>query len=84
MATIKYSSYNQIDKELEILNLEKQINYQKLLISIDKTKECLLPSKTITVLGDLYQKTFSGTYGLLLKLVIPYIFNWYINKKRGD
>ncbi|MBC7523216.1 MAG: hypothetical protein H7239_02085 [Flavobacterium sp.] len=84
MTTRKYSSYEQIEKELEILNLEKEIHYQKLLISIDKTKEYILPSQTISVLGDVYQKAFSGTYGTLLRLAIPYIFKWFINKKRGN
>ena len=84
METKKYSSYAEIEKDLEILKLEKEIYYQKMLLSIDKTKDSILPSKSISLIGNLYQKVFSGTYGTILKLVIPYVFNWYINRKRGD
>lgn len=84
METKKYSSYAEIEQDLEILKLEKEIYYQKMLLSFDKTKETILPSKSVSLLGNLYQKVFSGTYGTILKLLIPYVFNWYINKKRGD
>lgn len=84
METKKYSSYAEIEKDLEILKLEKEIYYQKMLLSIDKTKDSILPSKSVSLLGNLYQKVFSGTYGTILKLLIPYVFNWYINRKRGD
>ena len=84
METRKYSSYAQIEQDLEILKLEKEIYYQKMLLSIDKTKDSILPSRSISLLGNMYQKVFSGTYGTILKLIIPYVFNWYINRKRGD
>ena len=84
METKKYSSYAEIEQDLEILKLDKEIYYQKMLLSIDKTKDSILPSKSISLIGNLYQKVFSGTYGTILKLVIPYVFNWYINRKRGD
>jgi len=84
METKKYSSYAAIEQDLEILKLEKELYYQKMLLSIDKTKESILPSKSVSFIGNLYQKVFSGTYGTLLKIGIPYIINWYINRKRGD
>jgi hypothetical protein len=80
----KYSSYAEIERDLEILKVEKEIYYQKMLLSIDKTKESILPSKTATLIGNLYQKVFSGMYGTILKMIIPYVFNWYLNRKRGD
>jgi hypothetical protein len=84
MATKKYSSYAEIDTDLEILKLEREIHYQKTLLSIDKTKECIIPTRTISRISHLYNKVFSGTYGMLLKIAIPYVINWYINRKRGD
>jgi len=41
----KYSSYAELDRDLEILKLEKEINYQKLVLSIQKTKESITPQK---------------------------------------
>ena len=84
METKKYSSYKQIEEDLEILKLEREIYYQKTLLSIDKAKESILPSKSVSFLGNLYEKVFTGTYGKILKIAIPYVINWYINRKRGD
>jgi hypothetical protein len=84
MALKKYSSYKQIEEDLEILKLEREIYYRKAHSSIEKTKESILPSTSVSFLGNLYDKVFSGTYGTLFKIAIPYLINWYINKKRGD
>ena len=84
METKKYSSYAEINHDLEILKIEKEIHYQKILLSIDKTKENILPSKSVSFIGDIYQKLFSGSVGTILKIMIPYAVNWYINRKRGD
>ena len=84
METKKYSSYAQIENDLEILKLKKEIHYQKMLLSIDKTKEVFLPSKPISLVESFFKNGFSGTYGTILKLAIPYVINWFINRKRGD
>jgi hypothetical protein len=39
--TKKYSSYDQIDRELEILKIEKEISYQKNYSSIIKLRKAL-------------------------------------------
>lgn len=80
----KYSSYAEIERDLEILKVEKEIYYQKMLLSIDKTKESILPSKSATLISNIYQKVFSGMSGTILKMAIPYVINWYLNKKRGN
>ncbi len=80
----KYSSYAEIERDLEILKIEKEIQYQKILLSVEKTKESIMPSKSISFVADIYEKVFSGTYGTILKILIPYVINWFINRKRGD
>lgn len=84
MGTKKYSSYAEIERDLEILKLEKEIYYQKMLLSIDKTKESILPSEPMEGLYKIYKNVFSGTFGMILKMLIPYAINWFINRKRGD
>ena len=84
MEAKKYSSYAEIEHDLKILKVEKEIYYQKILLSIDKTKESILPSKSVSFFSDVYKKVFSGTLGTILKIAIPYAINWYINRKRGD
>ncbi len=80
----RYSSYAEIEHDLAILKIEREINYQKTILSIDKTKESIFPSKTVSFLANAYQNVFSGTYGTLLKIAIPYVINWFINRKRGN
>jgi len=84
MATKKYSSYAEIEHDLEILKLEKEIHYQKMKLSFDKTKESLIPSEPISQFYTIYKSIFSGIPGTIVKMVIPYLINWFINKKRGD
>ena len=84
METRKYSSYAEIEKDLAILKIEKEIHYQKIVLSIDKTKESILPSKSLSLVSQVYEKVFTGTTGTIVKLIIPYLINWYMNRKRGD
>lgn len=84
METKKYSSYAEINHDLQILKAEREIQYQKILLSIDKTKESILPSKTVSFIGDIYQKATSGMLGTVLKIAVPFAVNWYINRKRGN
>lgn len=84
METKKYSSYAQIENELEILKIEKEIHYQKIMLSIDKTKESLVPSKAMAFVGNVYENVFSGVTGSIIKTLIPIAIKWYKNRKRGD
>lgn len=80
----KYSSYAQIEHDLEILKVEKEIHYQRMLLSVEKTKESILPSKTVSFVETIYDNVFSGSIGTIIKMAIPYVINWFINRKRGD
>ena len=84
METRKYSSYAQIEQDLAILKIEKEIHYQKIVLSIDKTKESILPSKSLSLVSQVYEKVFTGTTGTIVKILIPYLISWYRNRKRGD
>ena len=84
METKKYSSYAQIEMDLEILTLEREINYQKILLSVDKTKESIIPFRKINKVLETVYNFSSGTLGTVLKTIIPIAINWYISRKRGD
>lgn len=80
----KYSSYAEIDSDLKILKVEREIHYQKIMLGIEKTKETFIPSKSVSFVGDVLQKATTGPIGTILKIAVPYAINWYINRKRGD
>lgn len=84
METKKYSSYAEIDSDLEILKLEKEINYQKLVLRVQKTKEAITPENIVSGFFDSYKNIISNSYLSILKLVAPYVISYFINRKRGD
>lgn len=84
METKKYSSYAEIEQELQILKMEREILYQKIVLSIDKTKESILPFRKVNKILESVSNFSSGTYGTILKTLIPIAINWYVNRKRGD
>jgi hypothetical protein len=80
----KYSSYAEIELELEILKLEKELNLQKIKLNVEKTKESLLPKNIIKrFLGD-YKSILSDYSGTILNIAIPLLINWFTKRKRGD
>jgi hypothetical protein len=84
MQTNKYSSYAEIELDLQILKIEREIQYQKIVLSIDKTKESILPFRKVNKILESVSNFSSGPYGTILKTLIPIVINWYINRKRGD
>lgn len=80
----KFSSYAEIELELEILKLERELNLQKIVLDIEKTKESLQPKNIIKgFIGD-YKSILSNSSGVILNIAIPLIINWLIKRKRGN
>ncbi|WP_426062495.1 DUF6327 family protein [Flavobacterium sp. DSP2-3-1] len=89
METKKYSSYAQIDRELEILKIEKEISYQKLIFGVKKTKDSFSPQNIVSDLIGTYSSVIpygaivSTAAPFILNKAIPFIKNWFIKRKRG-
>lgn len=80
----KYSSYAEIELELEILKVEKELNLQKIKLNVEKTKESFLPKNIIkSFLGD-YKTILSDYSGTILNIAIPLLINWFTKRKRGN
>ncbi|WP_293891850.1 DUF6327 family protein [Flavobacterium sp.] len=84
METKKYSSYAEIDHDIKALKAERDFHYQKIVQSIDKTKQSIIPSKSVSLVGEIYKKATGGIIGTVLKIAVPYAVNWFINRKRGN
>ena len=92
MGTKKYSSYSEIENDLEILKLEKEIQYQKIVCSVQKTKESFTPKNIVSDLIGSYGAISSNPYGaiintaapFIIKKVIPFVKNWISKRKRGN
>lgn len=83
METKKYASYAEIERDLEVLKLQKEISYQKLILSVQQTKESLSPQNVVSNVIGSYSSYFSKNYSQLLQMAIPYVIGWFLNKKRG-
>ena len=47
METKKYTSYAEIDRDLEILKLEREIQYKKVQLSVEKIKDDFSASNSV-------------------------------------
>ena len=84
MGTKKYTSYAEIEQELAILKLEKEINYNKIKLNFERTKQSIVPFQTIANVGNIFSNFISGHYGTILKIAVPFVIKWFVNKKRGN
>jgi len=84
METKKYSSYEQIELELKILKLEKELSYQKLIWNVQKVKEELSPQNIVGEVVGSYKSILSKTYETILSNIIPILINWLSKNKRGN
>jgi len=80
----KYASYAAIEKDLEILKLQKDINYQKLVLSFQRTKESITPENIVGGFLSSFKEYISDSYPKILQSILPFVMNWFINKKRGN
>ncbi|WP_396185309.1 DUF6327 family protein [Flavobacterium sp.] len=84
METKKYSSYAQIELELEILKVERELNLKRIVLDVEKTKESLLPKNIIKGIFRDYKSILSNSSGMILNIAVPLIINWITKRKRGD
>ena len=84
METKKYSSYAQIELELEILKVERELNLKRIVLDVEKTKESLLPKNLVkSFLGD-YKSILSNYSGTILNIASPLLNKWVTKRNRGN
>lgn len=69
----KYSSYAEIDRDLEILKVEREIHYQKLTQSFDNTKDSLNPSNMIPSVPKMALSVLGGLAGPIKSIGASFI-----------
>ena len=75
MITHSYTSFNEIDKHLKILRLQREIDAENIKLTYTKSKDYLCPSN---ILGGF--KGLGGFSGILQNIVAPLIANILITK----
>ncbi|HSD14169.1 MAG TPA: DUF6327 family protein [Flavobacterium sp.] len=76
-----YSSYEEIDRDLEILKLQKEIDVRKLALSMEKTLEGITPMGMVKNFlgntGALINKS-DVVAGVLKNIVVPLIISKFM------
>ena len=83
MKTKKYSSYKQIDADLAVLKLEREINYQKTLLYGKNTAESLKPGHLVKGLLGSYKSILFDSSKEILATGVKYVTKWFMKRKRG-
>lgn len=73
METKRYSSYAQIEQDLEILKVEKELHYQRLLQTFDNTKQNLDPKNLLGGIPGVAIDMVSGLAGPLKGMLINFV-----------
>jgi hypothetical protein len=79
---ITYVSFDQINRDLEILKLEKELSYHKLALDFDKIRKNVRPHYVKREMLQYIKELVSGSYQKLLILSIPYFLKFF-KRKRG-
>jgi hypothetical protein len=83
MKTKKYSSYAQINYDLDVLKLEREIHLQKTILNLEKMKSCLNPNHILKNMLDSFMPVFSNSYLKIIIKFIPLLIMWFTKRKRG-
>jgi len=81
MENKNYSSYAAIDRDLEILKLEKEISYQKMILSIQKTRDSITPENILTGFLAPYKEAIPNPFRSILQTIVPYFISYFVNRK---
>ena len=84
METKKYSSYAEIELELEILKLERELNLKRIVLNVQKSKESLMPINLIKGFIEESKSIISNYSVMILNIAIPILIKWMLTRKRGD
>lgn len=73
-----YSSFEEINRDLQILKIQRELHYQKILSSADDLKEELSPERIIkntfsSLIGQV--RSSGGIQAILISTVLKYFFN---------
>nr|WP_294935104.1 DUF6327 family protein [uncultured Flavobacterium sp.] len=77
METTVYTSYEDIDRDLAILKLQKEIDLKKLSLSVEKTVDRFTPNNMIMNVVENVGSSITK-FGLLQKFVLPFIMRKFV------
>lgn len=83
MAKKIYKSYEEIDRELEILQLEKEIHAQKAALYFKKSRQNLAPDYLVGESIHAIMPKAQGMMSNIWMIVVSVIVRWFV-KRQSD
>jgi hypothetical protein len=83
MKNKRYTSYAEIDRDLEILQLEREIQRKKVGLHLTEAKNHLNPSYVFTETIKSVVPSWTESGSAIFKLVLPWVLKYFFIKKRG-
>lgn len=80
MPSKKYASYSEIDRDLEILRLERQIHLEKIKLGVEKTKENLKLGNLVEGYFDFSKEEKSSIIFRIVRMAVPSILQFVRGK----
>lgn len=78
----RYSSYAEIEQDLEILKLEREVHYRKLVRSVQHTRQSLTPLNLLEGYLRSDAQGPAGIYERILRMIVPGLIRWFFNRKK--
>jgi len=75
MKTINFKSFEEIDQQLKILWLQKEIAHENIKLSLKKTKNNLYPKNLLGGINNL-----DGTSAFIQSMLIPFLISKILKK----
>ncbi len=79
-----YTSFEEIDRELEILKIEKEISYQKIILNGKQIGDFFSGKSILKNSFKTIGSLFTSSSFSIIKMLLPFLFQWYRNKKRSQ
>jgi hypothetical protein len=81
MEVKKYASYAEIERDLEVLKLEKEISYQKLMLSFQQTKDSVTPQNIVSGFLAPYKDAILNPISSLIRTISPYVISFIMSRR---
>jgi hypothetical protein len=81
MEVKKYASYAEIERDLEVLKLEKEISYQKLMLSFQQTKDSVTPQNIVSGFLAPYKDAIPNPISSLIRTISPYVISFIMSRR---
>ena len=77
-----YSSYAEIDHELAILKIEREIHFQKTTLHIQKAWDTITPGNVAANVIELIALGYSGMTKSILGFLFLLIFRYFFSRRK--